>query len=239
MDLSDTRYAIYYAPAEDSLLWKLGSAWLGRDAKTGTLLERPNINSQMRLRADEITSAPAHYGFHATLKPPFVLKAGRTAEELRESVSTFAASRRSFPIPSLMVANLGPFIAVLLSEPSPAFQGLADDSVRALDGFRAPPSEEELNGRRKAGLSSRQDELLRHWGYPYVFDQWRFHMTLTGPLEQNERHYVQDALGNLLQPALNEPVRIDSICLFRQEHRARPFQLAERFSFTCEGCAPC
>jgi len=232
MDLTERRYAIYYTPAEESLLWKLGSAWIGRDAKTGESLARPSVGGLNKHRADEITSAPAHYGFHATLKPPFALKAGRTVDELRESLRSFSASRQSFRIPALRVGNLGRFIAVILSEPSPSFQCLADDSVRALDSFRSPPSDEELSRRRTAKLTHRQDELLCRWGYPYLFDQWQFHMTLTGPLELTERQDVQEVLGNMLRPSLDSAEIINSICMFQQDNRAEPFCLAERFSFT-------
>jgi hypothetical protein len=47
--------------------------------------------------------------------------------------------------------------------------------VSELDCFRAPLSEGEEQRRLAAGLSARQRELLNRWGYPYVFDQFRFH----------------------------------------------------------------
>ena len=65
------------------------------------------------------------------------------------------------------------------TEPSAALQALADACVEQLDRFRAPPSDAELARRRRASLTPRQDAMLVRWGYPYVFDTWFFHMTLT------------------------------------------------------------
>ena len=36
-------------------------------------------------------------------------------------------------------------------------------------------------------VTERQASNLDRWGYPYVFDDFRFHMTLTGPLTADDR----------------------------------------------------
>ena len=35
----------------------------------------------------------------------------------------------------------------------------------------------------KSGLTDRQEALLTQWGYPYVMEEFRFHITLTGALD--------------------------------------------------------
>src|SRR5262249_30663264 len=45
----------------------------------------------------------------------------------------------------------------------------------------------EREQRLSAGLSERQIENLDRWGYPYVFEDFRFHLTLTGPIDAERR----------------------------------------------------
>lgn len=228
----EQRYAIYYAPAAETALWRLGSTWLGRDAASGCQLAQPRIAGFTAQRLREIAADAGHYGFHATLKPPFVLAPGRTLAELAARVETFAATRVGFRVPRLVLAVLGGFIALVLERPSPGFQALADASVEAFDDFRHPPRAGETERRRRAGLTPRQDRLLGRWGYPYVFEEWQFHMTLTCRLDKEERDRLLPGLSRYLQPALAAaPWLADSVCLFRQDGRTAPFRLSARFPF--------
>ncbi len=159
------RYAIYWLP--DGALGHAGAAWLGWDARAGTAGGG---------RAD--AQAPRRYGFHATLKPPFRLAEGTDARALREGARALAARIPPADIGALSVARIGRFLA-LVPERDPA--GLAAAMVEGLDRFRAPPSEAELARRRAGGLTPEQGRLLTRWGYPYVMEQFRMHLTLTGP----------------------------------------------------------
>ena len=42
-------------------------------------------------------------------------------------------------------------------------------------------------------LTARQDAMLVRWGYPYVFDTWFFHMTLTRRLSAEEKRVFMPA----------------------------------------------
>lgn len=226
------RYAIYYAPPPQGALWQLASRWLGRDAATGQRIEQPLIAGFPPARLAEITADAARYGFHATLKAPFSLASGRSPRELASRAAAFAKRRTAFLAPRLVPGSLGGFIALVPDQPSAALQSLADAAVVEFDDFRQPPSIAELEQRRAAGLTPRQDQLLRRWGYPYVFDAWQFHMTLTTRLEASERDRLLTALDQYLGPALTDgPWAVDAICLFRQESRIAPFRLCARFPF--------
>jgi len=233
-DSPEARYAVYYAPPAGSGLWRLAQQWLGRDCETGAALEPPPLDGWTAAEIAAATESPRHYGFHATLKAPFPLAPERSLGQLREALGDFAAGRRPFLAPALKVSAIGPFIALTLSSPSPEMQALADAPVRELDGFRAPLAERDLQRRLGKGLSARQEALLREWGYPYVLEEFRFHMTLTGPLappafgtERRER--LQTQLAALFRPALSEAVPVGEICLYSQATRDQPFRLAERF----------
>ena len=125
--------------------------------------------------------------------------AADTAEnDLFRGLETFAATRAPVDIQGLTLADLGGFLALVPVAAGDALYALAGQCVSELDSFRAPPSESETARRRKAGLTERQDALLRRWGYPYVFEEFRFHLTLTGRLPDPERRSVKTVLAPLV-----------------------------------------
>jgi putative phosphonate metabolism protein len=234
------RYAVYFAPPADSPLARFGAAWLGRDADTGARPVPPSVPGVDPDFAERITAEPRRYGFHATLKPPFALAAGRTEAELLAALRAFAAARQPFAAPLLRLAAIGRFLALVPDGPAPMLHALADDCVRAFDAFRAPPSEEELARRRRARLTPQHEENLRRWGYPYVFESFRFHMTLTGSIADDRlRETVTVGLRPLVEPFSRAPLAVDAVTLFVEEDgdEPRPFRIAARFPFG-EGESP-
>lgn len=227
------RYAIYFAPQPTSPLWQLGSAWLGRDAITGEVPPRPEIAGISPQDADVITIPPRRYGFHATLKAPFRLSAGCTVADLVETAKTFASRLKPFSI-RLGVGEINDFLALRPVEARPALQDLADDCVRAFEPFRATPAEGELARRLRTSLQPEERRNIAEWGYPYVFGQYRFHMTLTGRLKPELRETLKPSLARLFDPLLREPVPVASICLFCQAHHNLSFELVGHYPF-----APC
>ncbi|HEY9081675.1 DUF1045 domain-containing protein [Magnetovibrio sp.] len=221
--MSSTRYAIYFSPEPESDLWLFGSRWLGRDSATGDDIERLPVKSVSPQRLQEITADAAKYGFHATLKPPFHLSQGHDRKMLDEALEAFAASYEPVLLPSLELAELDDFIALRPTGPNEDLQVLAADCVRAFDHFRKPPSSAELEKRRKTVLTDRQREMLDAWGYPYVMDEFRFHMTLSGRLEAGERKAVMAELQTLGQEVIGKPVTIDVLTLFQQSGPQEPF----------------
>ena len=99
--------------------------------------------------------------------------------------------------------------------------------MTGLDGFRAPPPPEELARRRAAGLDAVEEANLRRWGYPYVLDRFRFHMTLTGPVPEPARAAVEAALAPVVAPLVAEPVPVAEVCRFAEGADGR-FRLLRR-----------
>lgn len=229
-DTPQPRYAVYYAPPAAGSLWRLAQTWLGRDCESGERLAQPALEGWTAEEIAAATESPRRYGFHATLKAPFQLAAGASLRDLHDRLAAFASRQRAFLAPPLKVSAIGPFIALTLSAPSPEMQALAAAAVQDLDGFRAPPGPEDLLRRLGKGLTPRQEELLQRWGYPYVLEAFRFHMTLTGPLAEAERRErLQTQLAALFRPELTEPVPVREICLYSQAGMEQPFLLADRF----------
>jgi len=204
------RYALYVLPEPDSALMRLGQNWL-------------------QALPAELTAEARVYGFHATLKAPFRLAQGCDEAQLRQACADFAARQAVIVEAPPVLAVLDEFFALRPSGPAPAIQDLGAACVRHFDRFRAPLNQAELAKRLKAPLSPRHRQLLEEWGYPYVFEEYRFHMTLTGRVGGDR----QDAVAALLRPltaeACAENLEIRSVCLVRQ----RPggdFTLVERFA---------
>jgi len=89
----------------------------------------------------------------------------------------------------------------------------------------------ELARRRAAGLTQRQDTLLLRWGYPYVMEEFRFHLTLTGKLDADLAETVQRYLVRTLAPVLPAPFRVEDLCLFGEDDQGR-FHLIDRFALS-------
>ncbi len=225
---SAARYGIYFSPGPATPLHRLGSQWLGRDAVTGQALD-PQLPAELPhenwLRA---TESPRRYGFHATLKPPFRLAEGASFEDLQTALHEFAAQHEAFQAPMLAVGKLGRFLALILAEPSSQFSQLAAASVGAFEKFRAPATEKELEQRLRDSLSPRERQHVMRWGYPYVFDAWRFHMSLTGSLAPDALPPLEEHLRQRFASFVCEPLLVDSVCLFYEPSPGAPFRVVDR-----------
>ena len=185
------RVAIYFIPPADHDLTVAAAAWLGRDVYSGATMPPPSGRDpaeHARLTADA-----RRYGFHATMKAPFRLAGSWTLEDLGDRLDTFTARQAPFEL-DLSIGQLGSFFAYLPQTEVSALHDVAASVVAEFDHFRAPLSEADLARRNMAGLSERQLSHLMTWGYPYVFDQFRFHMTLTGPVSPAGRDEITTAL---------------------------------------------
>ncbi|MEO1274899.1 MAG: DUF1045 domain-containing protein, partial [Pseudomonadota bacterium] len=169
----------------------------------------------------EITARPRKYGFHATIKPPFFLAEGETETSLAAAFDAFAASAKPVSAPALAVRRLGKFIALVEAEPAPGLNELAASAVRDLDRFRAPPTEADLARRRASNLSERQDALLLQWGYPYVMEEFRFHMTLTGPLDDQIGSETAKRLSDHVATLVPRPYPLDTLTLCGESEDGR------------------
>ncbi|WP_135502032.1 DUF1045 domain-containing protein [Roseovarius aestuariivivens] len=219
--MSYSRYAVYYLPRNGALA-AFGARWLGWDAAAGRAVGQPDLPGLAAL-----TDAPRRYGFHATLKPPFRLSEGQDAAALQEAVRALAARSAPGQAAGLALTRMGRFFALTPTGDATEIARVAAACVRDLDGFRAAPSEAELARRRKAGLSPRQEALLRDWGYPYVLDAFRFHMTLTGRVPRAALEDTEAMIAAHL-PALPAPFVLDALAVMGERADGR-FEMIARY----------
>ena len=218
------RYAIYYAPEPGNVLDSFGAELLGYDAHRGIDLPFP---SGTALPADwyELTRDPRKYGFHATLKAPMALAPDRHESELVAACEAFAAEPRAIPVIKPVVDTIEGFVAIIPAACCPELQNLAANCVREFDRFRAPLTEEDRARRNPSRLTPRQRDYLDQWGYPFVFEDFRFHMTLTGRLETERRNALLQLLRDRFRHTGVNDLAIDRIALFRQDQHDRRFRI--------------
>jgi len=221
------RFAIYYAPSANSPLWDRANAWLGRDSLTGQPFDGA-IAGIERARLLNLTQSANRYGFHATIKPPMALVSGASADEFRAALTAFAAEHAPVTLGHMEVASLGGFLALIPKMQGDDVVDFAAHVVEAFEPFRAPLSMKD-RAARAVGLTARQEELLDAYGYPYVFDEFKLHMTLTDRLSEADHDEVAAAARAWFAPVIAEPVVLDRIVLFHEPGGGRPFRRLEDY----------
>ncbi|SMO88084.1 DUF1045 domain-containing protein [Ruegeria faecimaris] len=223
-----TRYAIYFAPPATAEWTQFATRWLGWDMEAGTEVAHPGLDG---VDVAAVTEVPRKYGLHATMKPPFRLREGQSVTALQEACATLAASQCAIMMEGLEIARLGRFLALRPLGDTAALNALAAACVQELDMFRSPPSAAELEHRRASRLTPDQDANLVKWGYPYVLNAFRFHITLSGRLGKPVLASVQRTLENHLGPLLPKPFRIADLALMGEAEDGR-FHLIHRYALS-------
>ncbi|MFN9727305.1 DUF1045 domain-containing protein [Acidovorax sp.] len=225
------RYAVYYAPSPGTLGWLAGSHWLGRCAAQLQALPQLDIHGVAPADLKRLTAAPRRYGWHGTLKAPFALAPGVSWMDLHQAVQALASGLQSFTLPPMQVERMDDFLA-LVPMPSHAanaqVQAAAAACVTQLQPLAAPLGSAELARRRAAGLTPRQDELLTLWGYPFVLEEFRFHMSITGDLRQVDTRTADLVLDAAQQFFSDLPaLRFNSLAIFAEPAPGADFVLLD------------
>ncbi len=225
------RYAVYFSPRRDEPLAEFGRRWFGFDTET-----REPVADELRWSIPTgFLRTPKRYGFHATLKAPFRLREGREERALMEAVEALAAEHAPLSLGALVPKELGSFITLQQSLPNPAVDDFAFTIVRDLDLFRQPLTEEEQDRIFGKGITRQQKANVFTWGYPYVGDDYIFHMTLTSILAPHEIEPWKAKVLEWGMEYLSEPVTLRDLCVFAQPSEEEPFRLIERFALKGAG----
>ncbi|MFY9969037.1 MAG: DUF1045 domain-containing protein [Roseiarcus sp.] len=231
--MSYRRYALYLTPPPESDLWRFGCDVIGRDALTGDLRAGFAPEGHELEAWHDLTSDPRRYGFHATLKAPFRLRADLDAIDLMDNIAAFARTVSPFDAGELHVGAMatddGRAFVVLKPRPhSKALRALEEAAVRGLDAVRAPPTQEERLRRDISRLSPRQRYYLEAWGYPYVIDEFRPHYTLTNAVPDPAR-LVKSLRWEFSLRVASRQMRVDALTLFGETAPGGEFRILRRF----------
>ena len=222
------RFAIYYAPATTDLLWDRASVWLGRDSESGELQDGA-VAGLDRSRLLNLTQSAGRYGFHATIKPPMALVDGASEDDLRKELQRFAEATAPLSLGKLQLADIEGFLALVTAAPNAALQDFAASVVETIEPFRAPLHPRDHAARLARGLTPRQEELLNAYGYPYVFDQFQFHMTLTDRLSDDDRDDLMAAAQTWFAPVRDADIMLDRLVLFVEPESGLAFRRVADF----------
>lgn len=236
MSVKAPRYAIYFVPPVESALYRFGASVLGYDSYAGETVRFPPWSEAEYPSWAALVHDARKYGFHATLKAPFVLKEAASESDLLAEFKRFCQIPRTIPTVTLSIQSLGSFVALTTNGADPDLQELASDCVAAFDGFRAPLSSGERQRRLAAPLSSSQVANLEKWGYPYVFSEFRFHMTLTGRISADQRPRVISTLDREFRSSGAAPaLALERISLLRQNDIASAFRVVAQHAIDAAG----
>jgi hypothetical protein len=225
--MGNPRYAICFAPEQGSALEALDRTWFGRDAaKLKSLV--PGIKDD---RFEVLTRGPRNYGMHGTLKPSFELNPHTTENGLLTVAGLIAKSLSPFEVPPLELGEIGNIVSLVLEVSSEPLEDLQAACVRAFDGFRRPLTAGEEETYKRNRLTVHQDKMLEHWGYPYVMEEFDFHISLTDPVtDEHERSAIKKVLEKLATPVLHKPFVMRELAIFRQRDGA-PMEIILRAPF--------
>ena len=218
------RVAVFFTPPAHHPLTATAANWLMRDAFSGESFAAMAGDGFDAEALTVLTAEPRRYGFHATMKPPFRLAGGTSLADAETLLAEFCREALPCSLPMPRIATLGPFFALVPGAPAGEVDDLAARVVKAFDPLRAPPDAAELERRRRSGLTPSQEANLSAWGYPYVLNEFRFHMTLTGPVPIEQQPAMAELLRRRFEP-LPQTLAIESLALFVEDEPGHSFRV--------------
>lgn len=226
---SQTRYAIYYTPQPGTALAAFGRSWFGR-ANDGVTLQAFSDAGLSGTSFAKLAVAPGRYtGLHALFRAPFAPREGIGPDAIKTRLINFAGRRKPVETGPLTLSRSGRFLVLRPVEATPSLDWLAAQCVAAFEDFAAPPSDTEREEHAGPHLSDYQRLLLESFGDPYVLSEYRFSITLTGPLDATHLERVSQALWPVLEEICASGVTVDGLSLFGDAGGRTPMRLIGRY----------
>jgi len=223
------RLAVYWSPEPDDPLWPQLCRWLGRDAERGVDLDQPRLEGVDRETQWQATAFPRRYGAHMTVAAPFVPVEGISLQRCVEHLAEGVAALEPASLPPLTVVVHHGFLALVPAQPAPGLRHLHGTVLHRVRPLRRPPSEHEIRRRMANGLTALEEQMMRQWGYPYVFSAFEPHLTLSGRLAPDDPALSALRLAAHRHLAAAErPRRIASLAIFHEPAPGAAFSLIRR-----------
>lgn len=223
------RYAVYYAPPPGAFADR-AAAWLGWDPVRGQDVAQPVVTG-LPVALPALTGAPRKYGFHGTLRAPFRLAEALDEAALHDHLTALARTLSPVVMEGLGVTDLEGFVALTPVGDGDALRDLAARVVTGTDPLRAALTPDEIARRSPDRLTAPQRAHLDRWGYPFVMEEFQFHLTLTGALPPAQSEAVRAVVAAHFAPVLPRPFVIGDICLFGEDTGGR-FHLLHRYALS-------
>jgi Protein of unknown function (DUF1045) len=225
------RYAIFYTPQPGTAFAAFGRSWFGR-ANDGVTLHAFSQAGLGGASFARLAPASGRYtGLHASIRAPFAPRAGIKSDAIKTRLGKFAGRRKPLPTGPLTLARAGRFLVLRPVEATPGLDWLAAQCVASFEDFTAPPSDTERKEHTNLNLSDHQRLLLESYGDPHVMSEYRFSITLTGPLDSAHLDRVMQALWPVLEEVCASGVTVDALSLFGECPGRVPMRLIGRYPF--------
>ena len=225
------RYAILYTPQPGTALSAFGRSWFGR-ANDGVTLQAFSDAGLSGASFARLAPARGRYtGLHALVMAPFTPRDGIGADALKTRLINFAGRRKPLATGPLTLARAGRFLVLRPVEAMPALDWLAAQCVASFEDFAAPPSDAECCEHANPKLSDSERLLLQSNRDPNALSEYRFSITLTGPLDTAHLERVAQALWPVLEEICATGVTVDGLSLFGDSGGRSPLRLIGRYRF--------
>jgi len=226
------RYALSFTPSPSSLLWETGSKWIGLDSYFGKFLEQPCISGIESDRLWELTSSARYFGLQAIIKFPFRLASATTVEKLYDLLGSYAAQQQSVALTGLELQNSNDCFFLQSQTVPIQLLHIASGAVKMLNQVRAPLNPSECARLKAEFLTTQEKRNVQIWGYPYVFDQYKFQIRVTSRITKMvEKEMMYSALNRFFAPVCAEPLLIDALSLYVENGAGSPLRFLHRFTF--------
>lgn len=221
------RYAIYWAPEPESELAHFARGWFHGEIENnafGALRDASGLGAQL---IEQATRSPRRYGLHATIKAPFRLKCGINEAGLSSAAAEFCSKRRRLRTGPLKLHRFTRYLALVPASGRAELEWLADECVTYFDRFRAPLNDADRT-RRSGSLSSLEENYFEQFGYPHIFSLFFFHITLAGPLPEDDLEDVEKALAPAVEQLTADRFILQDLCVFGDPGNGSPFDVISR-----------
>ena len=217
-----------FTPQPGTALAAFARSWFGR-ANDGATLQAFSNSGFAGTGFAKVPSVPGRYtGLHALFKAPFALRDEMGVDALKSRLVSFATRRKS--------AETGPLTLARRTLPCPppsradADARVARSAMRGrLRGFRRASERDRACRACESNLSDYQRLLLESFGDPHVLSEYRFYITLTGPLDKTHLERVTQALWPVLEEICASGVTVDGLSLFGDCGGRAPLRLIGRY----------
>ena len=222
------RYAIYYTPQPGTPLAAFGRSWFGRANDGATLQAFSDAGLANTAVVKPLSASSRYSGLHAVFKAPFCLREGMGPDALKARLISFASRRKRIETGPLTLARAGRYLVLRPINPMPALDSLAAQCVAAFDGFTEPTT--CATAQQGMNLNDHPRLLLKSFGDPHVLSEYRFYITLTGPLDTAHLERISQALWPMLEEICASGVTVDGLSLFGEAGGRAPLRLIGRYS---------
>jgi hypothetical protein len=127
------------------------------------------------------------------------------------------------------VRHIDGFLALVPVAQPEELTNLAGRVVEDFDRFRAPLDPKDRAKRLRAPLTDRQIKLLDKFGYPYVLEQFKFHLTLTDSLPPAQAAKVLAEARTHFSDLTTSHLLVDRLVLFHERQPGGDFDRGEEF----------